>query len=270
MLNDDEALVALYTGDRESYVWALRKSGDVAFAVIPLSRGQLAEMVARLRRALDPKAPTLGEIPPFDVALAYQLYAAVLQPVESGWKGAKTLIVAPHGPLAQVPFWLLVTRPVAQPQDRGALFSGYREVPFLVREVAISQVPSVASLAILRGMPPGNPARQAFVGFGDPWFSMAQAVQGRAEQMQTATVDMRKFYLRAAPATEALSSATLAMLPRLPETTGEVREVAATLQANPATDVFLGAAANEYQVRTMKLDDRRIVMFATHGRVPET
>ena len=48
----------------------------------------------------------------------------------------------------------------------------------------------------------------------------------------------------------------------------EVRDVAAALRADPTTDVFLGAAANERQVRTMKLDDRRVVMFATRGLVP--
>ena len=270
VLTNDEALVALYAGEKESYVWALRKAGPVTFAVIPLGRGQLADMVAQLRHALEPNASTLGEIPPFDVALAYKLYAAILQPVEAGWKGAKTLIMALHGPLGQVPFSLLVTRPVGQPQDRAALFSGYQEVPYLVREVAVTQVPSVAALAILRGMPPANPGRRAFVGFGDPWFSAQQAAEARREQApaQVATLATRAMHFRAAPATETMASATLSALPRLPDTAVEVREIAATLQANPATDVFLGAAANERQVRTMKLDDRRVIMFATHGLVP--
>ena len=48
----------------------------------------------------------------------------------------------------------------------------------------------------------------------------------------------------------------------------EVREVALALHADPTKDVFLGVAANERQVRTMKLDDRRVIMFATHGLVP--
>ena len=58
------------------------------------------------------------------------------------------------------------------------------------------------------------------------------------------------------------------MLPRLPETAEEVREVATALHANPQSDVFLGARASEETVRKMKLDDRRVVMFATHGLVP--
>ena len=103
VLTRDEALVVLYSGEKESYVWALRKTGDPAFAVIPLRRDQLAARVDRLRGALDLDARTLGEIPAFDVDLAYQLYAAILQPVAAGWKGARTLVTVPHGPLAQLP-----------------------------------------------------------------------------------------------------------------------------------------------------------------------
>jgi CHAT domain-containing protein len=219
-----------------------------------------------LRRALDSDARTLGEIPAFDVALAYELYAAILQPVEAGWKGATTLITVPHGPLAQFPFALLVTRPVAPPKDAGALFSGYREVPYLVREVAVTQVPSVAALTILRGLPAASVDRRAFVGFGDPWFSAAQASEARTES--TAIAMTRGVHFRAVPDVERRASAHLAMLPRLPDTALEVREVAATLRADPAKDVFLGPGANEQTVRTMKLDDRRVVMFATHGLVP--
>ena len=269
-LAGNEALVAIYAGEQESYVWALRKTGDVAFAAISLSRDQLAQGVGRLRRAVDSSARTLGELPAFDVALAHQLYAAILQPVEAGWKGAKTLITVPHGPLAQLPFALLMTRPVAQPKDVDALFSGYRDLPYLVRDVAVTQVPSVAALIVLRGLPAASPNRRAFVGFGDPWFSAQQAAQARRENadVQVAAVDASSLHLRSAPATEGLASATLADLPRLPDTAAEVREVALALHADLNKDVYLGAAASERQVRTMKLDDRRVVMFATHGLVP--
>jgi CHAT domain-containing protein len=263
-LTADEALIALYAGDKESYAWSLRKDGATAFAVIPLGRDQLTEMVGQLRGALNPNAATLGEIPAFDVAIAYRLYAALLEPVQAGWKGASTLVIVPHGPLGQIPFSMLVTKPTPQPRDRTELFSGYRDVPFLVREVAVTQVPSVATLTILRGMRPANQTRRAFVGFGDPWFNTSQAAEARAKSV----AEVRSFHLRAAPNTESLPSANLTMLPRLPDTAAEVREVAASLQANPETDVFLGASANERQVRTMKLDDRRIIMFATHGLLP--
>jgi hypothetical protein len=228
--------------------------------------------VADLRRSLDPHATNIGDIPPFDVALAYKLYSSILAPVEVGWKGAKGLVIVPHGPLAELPFSLLVTRQLAQPTGRGgsAVFSEYRDVPFFARDVAVTQVPTVAAFVSLRAQPPGNGTRKPFVGFGDPWFSVEQAADAQRESAgeQAVKVEARGLHLRAGPSTEMLASATLAVLPRLPDTAAEVREVGIALHADPAKDVFLGAAANERQVRTMKLDDRRVVMFATHGLVP--
>jgi CHAT domain-containing protein len=262
----DEALVALYAGEHETYVWALRKEGPLEFVVVPLTSAQLAERVSRLRQALDPHATNVGDIPPFDVSLAYELYAALLKPVESAWKAAKQLVVVPSGPLAQVPFTLLVTRSVSQPKDDYGLFSGYKEVPFLAREMAVSQVPSVAALVSLRALPPGNATRKPFVGFGDPWFSVQQAASAESETI--AAFGSRGLHLRARPATTSLASAQLEALPRLADTAQEVKEVARALHADANKDVFLGRAANERQVRTMKLDDRRVIMFATHGLLP--
>src|SRR3546814_19013977 len=81
--------------------------------------------------------------------------------------------------LGQLPFGLLVTRAGAQPGDTGgALFSGYKGTPFLIREAAVAQLPSIAALATLRRTPPGPAPRRAFAGFGDTWFSPAQAREG--------------------------------------------------------------------------------------------
>ena len=271
-LKPGEALISVFSAESETYIWAVPKQGEVIFVTVPIGRQQFGAQVTELRRSLNLGPATLGDLPPYDVKLASALYEAVLAPVEAGWKGATRLIVAPHGPLAELPFSLLVSHAVPQPTDRAgqALFSGYRNVPFLSRQIAVAQVPSVAALVTLRGLPPGNSARRAFVGFGDPWFSAGQAAQARRDQgsIQVAALDERGLHLRAATATENLASARLSDLPPLPDTAIEVREVAAALGAYAARDVFLGAEANERQVRTMKLDDRRVVMFATHGLVP--
>jgi CHAT domain-containing protein len=172
-----------------------------------------------------------------------------------------------------------VTEPAQAHADREgeALFSGYRATPFLARKVAIAQLPSVASLASLRSLPPPPADRRAFIGFGDPWFSPAQMAEAKAEgngalrtrgaaarQLQTRAMPLQR---RNAPATAGAASAELGMLPRLPDTAEEVRSIALALKADPA-DVVLGAAANERAVKAANLADRRVVMFATHGLVP--
>jgi CHAT domain-containing protein len=268
-LKPDEALIATHVAKDRVFVWAISRE-HTAFGASPVARDALGTMVGDLRRALNPTISTLGDIPPFDTALANKLYAAVLQPVETGWKGAKTLIVVPDSVLTEVPFALLVTAPTAvKPQSGEALFADYRTVPFLVRDVAVVQLPSVAALGSLRALPPGNGARRPFVGFGDPWFNRAEQAEAQSEKpVETASVDMRGVHLRAAPATDGLKSADLSALPRLPDTAAELRGVALALKADPQQDLFLGATASEGRVRSMKLDDRRVVMFATHGLVP--
>jgi CHAT domain-containing protein len=72
---------------------------------------------------------------------------------------------------------------------------------------------------------------------------------------------------RSAPATVGIDSAELGALPRLPDTADEVRGIALALGA-AQSDLFLGAAANERNVKTQDLSNRRVVMFATHGLVP--
>jgi CHAT domain-containing protein/tetratricopeptide (TPR) repeat protein len=279
-LRPGEALIATYVGEERSFVWAVPAQGPVAFAAAPLGKAEMGRLVAELRKALDPNAATLGDIPAFDVALANKLYAALLQPVEAGWKASKSLLVVPHGPLGQLPFAVLVTAPTQLPPDREgqAIFANYKGVPFLAKTAAITQLPSVASLASLRALPPPKGERQAFIGFGDPWFSPEQAAEAVKEQqvgqLQTRgarnLVAMRgvKLVRRNAPATQSVDSAELAALPRLPDTADEVRSIALALNADPAKDVYTGRDANERRVRSMDISNRRVVMFATHGLVP--
>jgi CHAT domain-containing protein len=272
-LEPGEALIATYVADDRTYVWALPKQGALAFAAVPLKRAELEAMVAQLRKALDPDASTLAEIPPFDVTLAYRLYSLLLKPVEPGWRGAKSLLVVSHGALGQIPLALLVTRPASlEPEPKGAPpFANYRKIAWLLRQVAITDLPSVDSLEALRRIPPAAAGRKPFVGFGDPWFNAVEAAEGSTQTAEIApNLGMRgiPFHLRNVPKTDSIDDALLGQLPRLPDTAEEVREVALALNADPVADVFLGAKANEHQVRSMKLDDRRVVMFATHGLVP--
>jgi CHAT domain-containing protein len=269
-LRPGEALIATYVSEDRAFVWAVPQQGQTAFAAVPLSATALATAVKQLRRALDPQAQTRGEIPPFDVALAGKLYDGLLKPVEAGWKGASSLLVVPDQALAQLPLGVLVTAATAQPAESAGqpLFAGYKTVPFLARQAAITQLPSVAALTILRALPAASAGRKPFIGFGDPVFSTqpAGAVQiADAGALTTRGVRLR---MRSAPKTEQADSATLAMLPPLPDTADEIRSIARALNADPDRDVFIGTAANEHEVETLNLADRRVIAFATHGLVP--
>jgi CHAT domain-containing protein len=279
-LHPSQALIVTYVAEDRTYVWALRAQGPVAFAVQPLGSAEIDKQVANLRRSLDPDVETLADIPPFDVAAANRLYDSLLRPVEAGWKGAADLLVVAHRSLAELPFGLLVSEPVTILPDQPGTppFTGYRKVAWLIRQASITNLPSVASLKALATLAAAPGAPKPFVGFGDPWFNAQEAKEGRADeaaaiQLASATgttVTMRgaKVKFRSAPSTGTSATADIGILPRLPDTAEEVRAAAKALNADPAKDVYLGAQANEHTVTTVKLDDRRVVMFATHGLVP--
>ncbi len=267
-LRPSEALLAFYAGEGRSYVWAV-SAGSVQFHASALGYDALAKLVAALRQSLDPNAQSLDEVPAFDVGAAYRLYQTLIQPTEPAWREAKSLVVVPHGPLGQLPLGLLPTAP-ASIEKTSLAFAGYAKVPWLIRRVAVSQMPSVASLITLRALPPGRADRRPFVGFGDPWFSKAQAAEARlAPPVQSAALTTRGVRLKLRSAPKATDIATeMSQLPRLPDTAEEVTGVARALKADAANEVFLGAAASKQTVAGLKLANWRIVMFATHGLVP--
>ena len=276
LLGTDEALVSTFVSETRTYVWAIPKHGEVAFAAVELGRKDLTETVARLRRALDSSPVTLGDIPAFDVTTAYRLYKTLLLPVKAGWGAAKSLLVVGDGPLGYLPLSLLPTEEVALGAETAPLFSNYKAVPWLARSHAVTTLPSVVSLKTLRKLPPGDGTRTAFAGFGDPWFSEAQAAAARrSEVKQVAGLSSaglqargRRVRLRTAPDTTKLARAELAQLPRLPDTAEEVRGIARALNADPTTSLFLGKRASEDRVKTMDLSGVRVLAFATHGLVP--
>ena len=127
----------------------------------------------------------ISDIPPFDLKLAHELYSLLLQPVESGWKPAKNLIVVTNGALGLLPLSLLPTAPAEIGSDDDPLFAGYRKVPWLARTHAVTTVPSAAALRTLRQLPPGKPNRGELIAFGDPYFSKEQEAEAaRGEKIR--------------------------------------------------------------------------------------
>jgi CHAT domain-containing protein len=279
-LRPGEALLSYYFGQNASFVWAVPKDGDVAFASVPATALELEAKVRRLRQALEPQVSMVSEIPPFDVALGYELYTLLLKPVEAAWQPAKSLIVATNGALGELPLSLLPTAPAQIDPAAKPLFANYRNVAWLARSHAVTVVPSASAIVTLRRLPRGSPARDKLIGFGDPYFNADQAAEAEREQAapivvaSAAGADAENvtrgipLRLRASPHTEENDAATLGILPRLPDTRFELLSMAEALEADPAKALYLGKAANEQNVETLDLAHYRIVAFSTHGLVP--
>lgn len=272
LLKADEVLVSWYFGDTEGFVWAITKTGTPQFHSFSLGREKMAEIVGKLRKSLDAGVATIDEIPAFDVALSNSLYKTILEPVQSALQGKKVMLAVPHAELGQLPLALLATKPDAQPaKAKGGDFTEYRKTAWLIKDIAVAQLPSVTALAALRNLPAPPTDRRAFVGFGDPYFSVEQAkiaantAVRAGNAMATRGIPLK---LRSAPKTSGVASAELALLPRLPDTKEELQEIGKALSADPALDIFLNKDASVARVMEMDLSKRQVVMFATHGLVP--
>lgn len=276
LLKENESLVVIYPMSKRTFIWAIPQKGIAAFSSAPINRDMVSHTVKVLRTALDPPwgGGTLGSIPDLDLEAAHGLYQALLEPVKQGWEGSKNLVVVAHGALGFLPLSVLPTKAVELDPEKEPLFSNYRSVPWLARSHGISMLPSVTSLRILRSLPKGDPGRKVFTGFGNPYFTLAQASEkvektvvyraGTLRGMPVKRRDLKKVAVRE----EEPPSAGIESLSPLPDTAEEVEGIALALKADKERDIFLGKAASEDQVKSMDLTKVRVLTFATHGLLP--
>jgi CHAT domain-containing protein len=252
-LKDGEALLAFAIGRESSYGVVIAKDG---FEVRPLKVNQasLASAVDELRKAF---VPRLGTVPDFDLGDAYALYGTLLKPFEKTLAGVNRLTVVASGPLASLPLGILVTSKPGSERD-------YVRASWLVRRMALSQVPSMRAFINLRVVSASRPRpANPFLGFGDPSFTGAgqQAATGGTK---TSSLSALATHCRG---DGPMPAELLTALAPLPETAGEVNTVAHLLGAD-AKSVFLGRAATEQNLRALPLDQYAILYFATHGLLP--
>ena len=122
-------------------------------------------------------------------------------------------------------------------------------------------LPSIASLKILRGQQFTVAAPKPMIGFGDPVFDRTMQIVVRPK-VSALNRSLTSFYRGVIADTTALGK----ILPPLPETADELREVAKQLGAKPE-DIKLGEAATVTDVKHERLSDYRVVYFATHALV---
>jgi len=293
-LNPNEALLLFATTSRFTFVWTVTRT-DVRWHAASIGAKQLAETVNILRCGLDweawmetanacaeklgrDRAPAAGDPLPFDLDRAFELYQALLEPVAKDIEG-KELILVPSGPLATLPFQVLLTEKPAPAAGRQDL----AKAPWLVKRFATTVLPSVSSLKALRQIAQRSKAPKPFLGFGNPLlsgnaqsaFDADRAAQARLRQSCGASAEARTNLpaQRGRRSVAALSGGTadveqLKHLAPLPETAIELCLVANSF-APIKGDVYLGKEASEATIKSLsesgRLEQYRMLHFATHG-----
>jgi CHAT domain-containing protein len=240
LLADDEALL-VFDFDANSYAWIITKN-NADWAELKVSAKDLDAQVRALRAWLsDPRKR-------FDPELSFKIYQATFGAFADKIAAKQRLSIVTNGALTSLPPQLLVTK---EPSGKSL-----KEMDWLIRSHAVTVLPSVASLKILRSGSQTSSARKPMIAFADPVFSKTARAQ------QVAMRSLTSFYR----GTQVDVAAMGEYLPQLPGTRREAQQIAEDLNADSA-DIKLGLAATETAVKQTKLDQYRIVYFATHGLV---
>ncbi len=261
-LKPGEVLISILSTPQRSYIWAVPASGAASFAARELGETDIAPIVRRLRTALDVGDTEPAQWLAIDVAGSHRLYRELLAPVSAAFKDANTLVLTSNGSLASMPPAMLVTREHTLAAERGMPFERYAAVPWLAREFATAQVPSVNAWVSLRNqsvVAAGN----AFTGFGDPVFS-SQASAPAATRGLRASASLRpdEATLRA---NRSVAWQPYSKLSALPDTREELLTIAKALGADSKRDVILGQEVTRQRVMQADLSKSRVIAFATHG-----
>ena len=272
LLSGDEAMVLFAVAEKESYVFALTRE-SVDWKPLPFGAEALSQKVAAFRRGLEVgrASDASGKSGLFDLAVANELYATLLGPVELLAKDKRSLLVVPSGALTALPFHLLVTeKPAAAIPEK---IDGYRDAAWLLKRQAVSVLPSAASFKALRAFARKDQGVKPMTGFGDPIFNPMQDSSGdRRAARRPGTTESASRGLMTAAYTDfwlgaGVDRARLAQaLPQLPDTADELNAVARDLGV-AAADIHLGSDASETAVKRAPLADYGIIYFATHGLV---
>ena len=299
LLSADEALLLfLDTSERkptpeETFIWIVTRT-DTRWVRVHLGTQALAGRVGALRCGLDrsawdgdgqsrcgrllrvgpEKMPNGGAPLPFSLTVAHELYQALFGQIEDLVKG-KHLFVVPSGPLTQLPFHALVTKPVAAVGQQAL-----QGAEWLARRHAISILPAVSSLRALRGYARASQASSPYIGFGNPLLLGPEGKDRKAWEQSTCD--------QADPVRDQTASRSVrAAIPRffrsglanvevvrvqypLPETASELCAVARSI-GSPHSDVHLGERATEKAIKALSMQGAlahyRVVHFATHGLI---
>lgn len=250
LLQSDEALLVLdiaSVDEGDDYVWAL--TGEtIRFERLATRQGEVAAAITELRKGLDLNNYDRRAIDP---GAAHALFKRILAPVYELVSDKPHLVFVLNGAVSSLPPQVLVTE---SPDASGTL----RNASWLVRDHAVTVLPTVSSLKLLRTGADASKPPKPFIGFGDPVFDPNR------ENGETRTLS--RSYSDFFRGTKTDIEMLRVGLTRLPATADEVEAIGASLGA-PKEDIVLRSEASEATVKQAPLEQYNIIYFATHGLV---
>ncbi len=247
IIRPNEALLIYMVTRGATYVFAIDKQRfhvhSIAYPAKELRR-DIDALMKPLHRA-DTQAS-------WDPSIAYRLYSKIIKPVEYFLATKKTVVVVPHGPLASLPFEILVT---SKSHAEKRFWSAADKPTYLVEKYAFAYAPSAQVLAHIRTRKHDKQPGWSLVAFGDALYndpSKAKELNPGADK------------LLAALGGSSRGSRGPDLRP-LPGTRREISEIV-KIMGGP-TQVYLGPQATETLFKKVDLSRYGYIHLATHGVV---
>jgi CHAT domain-containing protein len=221
-LAEKTVLLEYALGDSASFLWVVDRNGHELVRLPP--RPQLEALVRRVRDAV---ARVDGD-PTHLLSASRAAYQTLLAPASARVAKADAAVVVPDGVLFELPFELMLTDEPSK--------GGWKNQPFLAREIVTMYAPSATVYVSLKSAPGSGDYARDLLAVGNPDFStLTREGEGRLEP--------------------------------LPFAAEEVAAVSAKIK-NERKLVLTGADAREATVkRELKNGAPRVVHLATHGLV---
>lgn len=250
-LGPKEAVVAFFVGDSQTFGFMIHP-GSLDVWRTKLTDAETIRLTSDIRQSITPD-PKTSRMPAFNVDAARSLYQNLFGTDQERLKDLESLVVVASGQLASIPFSLLVAGDPGAPAGGGHRYTlpQLSGLPWLIRSVPVTHVPSLQALAKMRAIPASKASR--------PYIAFADVVRPSTQQ------------LKAFAGTECGADAQLLdSLSPLPGTRNEVNSVGRIMNA-AAEDVVLADRFNLARIGGKEgrpLNDYRIIHFASHALLP--
>ena len=140
----NEAVVIYFTPPAQSGLAIVVRADRAELVTLPATRGQFQPHLDALRANL----ATDAAADRFPASAAYELYRALLAPIEPHLSGVETLSIVPDAALDALAWPALLTRAPANATMRASDFAA---APWLIDRFALRVSPSASAFAALRG-----------------------------------------------------------------------------------------------------------------------
>lgn len=255
-LGATEGVVSFITGEKSSFILLIRRDG-IFIGLINEGQDSISESVQEIRKALEIQA---GSINDFDQSLSYSLHERLFSTIKQKLSGLNHLVIIPAGPLASLPFALLIEK---KPDS-----DLYSEASWLVNRFALSHSPSLKTFYSQRTIASATKPKKTLLAFGNPTLTGEKTNKEKSDKRNDSKSSLSALATSCRQSGPAPADLIRSLAP-LPETEKELITVGKILSTldSPAM-LYSKDNATEKKLRSQSLADYKVLYFATHGLLP--